>query len=108
MIYAVYGERKKKEVMQDTLGHLAPKQNTKYPCKLLIASNEQDSIIVEQDFGNLPSSPWLYADLMDFLYEQDLNVGIYICTGWYKKFKNGNYQFGGGKIEQIEIGGTKL
>ena len=26
---------------------------------------------------------------------------IYRFDGWYKKFKNGNYQFGGGKFHKI-------
>ena len=104
-IYMVVSPTKKEEVMKDTWGHLAPEPRKKYPCKLLIATNRSDSIIVEQDFGGLPDSPWLYDDTQDFLYEsvEVLEPGIYLFVGWYKQFKNGKGIFGGGKFQKVTI-----
>jgi len=102
-IIDAYGTRKKNEVMFDTWGHLAPKPQKKYYCTLVIAIGEDgDRVTLKND---LPGSPWHYDDTEDFLgrSSENLETGVHRFIGWYKKFKNNNYCFGGGKWETANI-----
>lgn len=47
-----YGERKKKEVMENTFGHLAPEKDRAYG----------DIVCIQNHFRDLPDSPWFYKD----------------------------------------------
>ena len=72
-IIDVYQERKKKEVMQDTWGHLAPVKTKRYYGFIIFTLGEyRDYCCIKSDFKNLESSPWYYEDLNEFMYQQSL------------------------------------
>jgi hypothetical protein len=96
-------------VMADTWGHLAPKPNTKYPGFIVFCHSEYGDITpIRVDFPNLPDSPWFFDDLIDFISNRVCSRGtvhlpegeVYLFTGTYTKFQNGNYRFSG-KIKKI-------
>lgn len=90
----------------DTWGHLAPEPHKKYHGWIIVAIGEYgETIVLQDDFPGLPNSPWQYNDLCEFTFEAtgDFEVGLYKFKGWYKKFKNGNFRFGGGKWRRVEI-----
>ena len=72
MLVDAYSERKAIEVNQDTWGHFAPKKAKRYKTRIVFAIGCYESgylnptpICVEVE--NLPDSPWLYEDVMDYL-----------------------------------------
>ena len=87
-------------VLKNTWGHLYPQIGRKYEGYILVAHGcYGDTIVVDQSFTDLPDSPWFADDLFEFMRNQNFDtIGIFRFNGWYKKFKNGNYQFGGGKF----------
>ena len=88
-----------------TWGHLAPLTKQKYNGWILFINAAYGGAIeiVDAEFKELPDSPSLYEDMMDFAakhIEQFYNTeeksdGIYVFEGWYMKHKNGNYRFSG-------------
>ncbi len=95
-------------VIGNTWGHLAPEPQRKYKGHIIIAIGcyHHETIIMEDEFNDLPDSPWQYNDLQNFVYQATSNFqpGVYHFGGWYKKFRNGNFQFGGGKFRQVKMG----
>lgn len=88
-------------VMRNTWGHLAPEPHHKYQGTILVARGYRDEIILDYEF-EISGGPWLYYDMLDFLDGITFaENGVYRWQGWYKKFKNDNYQFGGGKWELV-------
>jgi len=97
MIIDIYAEKKKKEVMEDTWGHLAPIPNKKYPGRIIFCCTDYgENVLISHLFEELSDSPWFYEDISYFVYSQNLEEGkIYLFDGWYKKFKNENCRFSG-------------
>lgn len=99
-------ENDKKFVLNDTWGHLKPEPNVKYYGWILVTVTAyDDTVIIDHKFEGLPNSPWQYRDFDDYLYGYflDADVGVYLFKGWYKRFKNGNYQFQANKWKKIKI-----
>lgn len=93
-------------VKVQTWGYLAPEPGRKYYGWIIVAMGVYgESIILNDNFPKLSNSPWQYNDLHEFSFDATSGFapGLYRFDGWYKKFKNGNYQFGGGKFEKIEV-----
>lgn len=93
-------------VTRNTWGHLAPEPNEKYHGWVIVARGSfGNNIIFDYEFDGLPDSPWFADDLGAFAFEATDRkaLGLYKFTGWYKKFKNGNFRFGGGKFCRLEI-----
>lgn len=92
-------------VMKQTWGHLMPETGRKYHCFIVVAKgNCGDSIIFDYGFEGLLDSPWLFEDFTTFAFNSTSRFeasALYRFDGWYKKFKNGNYRFGGGKFTKI-------
>jgi hypothetical protein len=87
--YDIYGERKAMEVRDDTWGHLAPVPRRKYNGTILLATSTyagENTCIINTDFPDLPSSPWFYAALCDYLCEDHgFREGkVYFWTGTYR------------------------
>lgn len=87
-IYDAYGERKKKEVMDDTWGHLKPRKGRSYGGYILYTLGcYGDITCIQTHFRDLPDSPWFYDDLHSFMCsgeEQDDEQGIiYLFLGSY-------------------------
>ena len=89
-------------VYRDTWGHLAPEPGRKYPGWIMVDHDCYGGYtILEWEFEGLYASPWQADDFTDFMdkifglidINGNLPVGVYRYEGWYKKFKNGNYQF---------------
>lgn len=88
MIEDVYGIRKKKEVMDDTWGHLAPDVNRVYGGYILYTLGcYGDITCIQTHFRELPDSPWFYDDLHSFMCygdEKEEEQGIiYLFLGSY-------------------------
>jgi len=101
-LYDAFGERKRRDVLKETWGHLAPELGRKYTGWILVAHDCYGGwTILDWEFENVPSSPWIAEDIDDFTFgwfdlmdvDDDFPVGVYRYEGWYKKFKNGGYQF---------------
>lgn len=93
-------------VLNNTWGHLSPEPQKKHNGWIIIAvGNYRQTIVVDDNFDGLPNSPWQYEDLHKFVFKatSGFEVGVYRFDGWYKKFKNGTYQFGGGKFKRITL-----
>lgn len=94
---AVYRAR----VEVETFGHLAPEARKPYHGHMLFAFGcFGDHQVIDYDFEELPSSPWLCRDIYDFIDKliQDDKIergGLYKFEGHYIKFKNGGYAFRG-------------
>lgn len=89
-----------------TFGHFAPAPNKKYHGSMVVAVGVYgDTIIVQDEFKGLTNSPWQFEDFSNFAFKgtSDFEPGVYRFDGWYKKFKNGNCRFGGGKFRRVEL-----
>lgn len=75
----VYAERKQKEVMQDTWGHLAPKPQRKYIGFFSFAVGcfgGLSPVITSCLFKNLDDSPWFFSALQEFVSTLDMEAGL--------------------------------
>ena len=92
-------------VEYSTFGHLHPHENSKYHGYIIAAVTQYQPtiVVIKDDFEELENSPWQYSDFHDFVYEslKERDIGVYKYTGWYKKFKNGNYQFQSSRFYKI-------
>jgi len=95
-------------VMWDTWGHLAPEPHKKYYGWIIVAKAAfRNNFIFDYHFDELPDSPWFADDLCEFAFDVTKDkegIGLWRYEGWYKKFKNGNYQFGAGKFVKLTVG----
>lgn len=102
--FAPIKEKYREDVIQNTWGHLAPKVHIKYYGYIIVATSVfRYTYLLDYDFKNLSGGPWLAEDVGDFMFNSNFThdvSSIYRFDGWYKKFKNGNYQFGGGKFHK--------
>jgi hypothetical protein len=86
----------KNRVMHATFGHLAPEPRKKYPGTILFVHGEYGDITIVRSTFNVPSSPWFYNHITDFVASAETEEGnAYLFTGYYMLFKNGNCQFVG-------------
>lgn len=87
------------QVMEGTWGHLAPEPRRRYDGAIVFAVSYytgQGSMIVDVDFPGLPSSPWFYEALCDWLDDQEQPEGaVYRFTGSYMRYRNGSSKFTG-------------
>lgn len=104
-VYDVYGERKREQVMLETWGHERAQKGQTYTCYILVC---QDNLKCTSlfDYGffdaDIGGGPWFLEDVCDFALHHDFEqAGIWKWQGWYEKFKNDNYRFGGGKWELV-------
>ena len=92
-----------------TFGHLYPKHNVEYKCKIVFSYTEWGEVVLISFLANkdLDMSPILYEhvnQLVDSLvWNEDKTVkieeGIYIFTGTYKLKKSGGHRFAG-KVDE--------
>ncbi len=74
-----YAERKRSEVMQDTWGHLAPKQGQKYTGFFTFAVGCYGGLspeVLSCWFKGLPDSPWFFSALQDYIFTLDMEAGL--------------------------------
>ena len=90
--------------MNDTWGHLAPKENQLYMGEVLFAHNcYNEKFVIDWKFKDLNSSPWFYDCLNDFIYEcKTIHGRIYKFTGAFC-----NYKFEG-ELEELEYENIKI
>lgn len=68
MIIDGYGDRKRIDAMNDTWGHLAPVPGKQYSGYILFYYGAYgDTTVINDDFPDLPSSPWYYDDMYDYV-----------------------------------------
>ena len=87
-------------VLEETWGHLAPKENKTYRGHIIFADSvfQNEVCVLECEFGKLDSSPWFYDALMEFLHAAEHKPGT--VWRWDGTFRN--YQFTG-KIRQLTL-----
>jgi hypothetical protein len=103
----VYNERKTREAMDSTFGHLKPKKGRQYKIKIVFAVSEYglEKMPIKVDSGKLPDSPWLYDDMLELIGTSDrwgnIKEGgtIWEFTGIYK-----NREFLEKRLRQIPVG----
>ncbi len=77
-IVDAYAERKKKEIMQETWGHLAPQHGRKYTGFFTYAVGCYGGLgaeITSCKFKGLDDSPWFYDTLQEFASTLDMETG---------------------------------
>lgn len=97
--------RKKQEVMEDTWGHLRPKPKKVYRGTILFAHGEYGDIVpLRCHFKGLPSSPWFFEDMMEFISE---NLGergsIRIFEGTYATESDDRVGAFTGDIREVDV-----
>ena len=101
MIYDVCAGSKRKQVMQETWGHLAPRKGQSYKGYMVYAhSGYGDIVLIDSGFENLSDSPWLYENMQDFIAENGNGSNVYRWDGRYKVSADGHYCFEG-KIKKV-------
>jgi len=96
----------KAQVEEMTFGHLNPKPGSKQNGWIVWAVGVHGTEVIDYSFG---ASPEMYDDIHDFMSNQDhLETGVYRWDGWYKKFKNRNYQFQSVPLQSISLVKRKL
>lgn len=88
-----------KAVQEETWGHLAPKKNQTYPGTMLFSLTAfGDYVIIDADFGELPSSPWIFEAMTAFVVAHATEEGaVYKFEGTFR-----NYEFKG-PIAKLEL-----
>lgn len=92
----VYNERKTREAMDSTFGHLKPKKNRQYKIKIVFAVSEygEEKMLIKVDSGTLPNSPWLYDDIINLIETSDQWGNVKGGTVWefFGKYKNREFK----------------
>jgi hypothetical protein len=109
-------------VMAATWGHLAPERNKTYRGHIVWAlgihgSDYLNPMVLECEMGDLPSSPWFYEAMNDFLGEvhKEKNGKYWSCSEreaetsgriyrWDGSFRNYSWC---GKVRQLDCKGLK-
>ena len=104
-VLLVSGGLDRETVMQDTWGQFAPKTGVKYFGYIIVAQGYAgDEIIFDYNFDGLNGGPWLWEDVCKFAYDRPITPSkpaLWRFDGWYKRFKNGRCQFGGGHFKEV-------
>lgn len=84
-IHDAYAARKAADVMNETWGHLKPKNGVSYPGYILYTIGEcGDITCIQSNFEGLPSSPWFHDDLCEFMGDNGEERGeVYLWRGAY-------------------------
>ena len=99
----VFAERKKREIMQDTWGHLAPKKGNSYKGYMIWAyGGWGDIILLDAAFEKLSDSPWLFNSMQEYIGEHFDSEGLYKWEGYFKKLDKECYRFVG-KIKKLDF-----
>ena len=103
-MFDVFSERKTRDVLQDTWGHLAPEVGRKYSGDILFTcASDGEIVAINYDFKGLDGGPWLYEDVNEFIGEKASDRGtVYRFTGTYRKCKNGRAIFSG-KVKKVKL-----
>lgn len=94
----------KNEQLKETWGHLAPKKNVSYKGKIWFAVSAFQSgslLLIDYEFENLESSPWLYDAVQKHINEFDVSESKVYCV--VTVFKN--YKFKSKLVELLSVGG---
>ena len=82
-------------VLRETWGHLAPKKNISYKCKILFSVSGYDSgtrtIIDTELAAGLEDSPWLYEsidmEVNKWKIDSSKVPGVYLIVGTFRNFR---------------------
>lgn len=101
-------------VMHQTWGHLEAEPGTKHPGWILFACGQHgDVCVIESHFPSFGEGPLYFSNRQDYL--MDLmdeggpcrDTGVYLFSGVYRRFKNGNSRFIG-KVKRAQISGVAI
>ena len=92
-------------VRQDTWGHLAPKKNKSYKGTILFAISgfggcSKNPVLIDYDFKELDSSPWLYDAVKDLLFDRSEELETGKVYKWDTTFRNYHF-YGSPKLQTL-------
>jgi hypothetical protein len=92
-----YGQRRAREAMQDTWGHLGAHPGPRYSGNIRFAEGcYGDRVVLAVDFGKASDGPWFYEGIHEWLIDRDTEPGaIYRFEGTYRLAKGGRHVFEG-------------
>lgn len=88
-IFSQHEAQYKASVMYDTWGHLDAKPNIVYPCKILVASDGRECLVIEDDCEL--GGPAYYYDSNEYFFNNIVcknKVGVFLFEGTYQMYKN--------------------
>ena len=82
-VFAASEARNKQIVDSSTWGHLFPKKGKHRGYVVFAQTAYGQTEIVDAEFEDTDSSPWLYNAVQDMIYRQeDLDAGVYVWRGY--------------------------
>lgn len=102
--FAPVEQHNRNVVAQQTWGHLAPQKNIAYKGKIWFAVSAFQSgslLLINYEFENLESSPWLYEAVQEHMYEFKVSESKVYCIETELK----NYKFKSKLVELLFVGG---
>lgn len=87
-LLAAHEAQHKASVMHDTWGHLDAKPDVVYPCKIVIASDGRECLIVKDSCAL--GGPAYYYDSNEYFFNKIVSkgkVGLFLFTGTYQMYK---------------------
>lgn len=106
-IVDAYAERKAKQVMRSTWGHMDARPGVKYPGAIVFAEGAfgGDRVVLSSEFGDEAGyGPWFYEGIHGWLFEQDIEPGkVYRFEGWYRLTHAGDHEFVG-EVRALVLG----
>ena len=78
----------KAAVMHDTWGHLDAQPNKVYPCKILVASDGSECLVIKDECEL--GGPAYYYDCNEYLFNKIAEkgkVGVFLFKGTYQMYK---------------------
>lgn len=87
-LFSAHEAQHKASVLHATWGHLDAKPDTVYPCKVIIASDGRECLIVKDVCG--VSGPAYYYDTNEYFFNKIVKkgkVGLFLFEGTYQMYK---------------------
>lgn len=94
-------------IYQDTWGHLKAKRDMVYEGFILFTTTcHGETTILDWSFGELPGSPWILEDMMNFVGskvpERVEGFRLWRFDGTYRELRNGKGRFSG-KVRPMRV-----
>ncbi len=94
-------------IYQDTWGHLKAKVDVMYEGFILFTTTcHGETTILDWSFGDLPGSPWIAEDMMNFVLskvpERDEGFRLWRFDGTYRELRSGKGKFSG-KVRPMRV-----
>lgn len=87
-LFSAHEAKYKASVMHDTWGHLDAKPDKIYPCKILVASDGRECLVIKNECE--VSGPAYYYDCNTYFFNKlamKNKTGVYLFEGTYQMYK---------------------